>query len=79
MQKNEEIIIDITDITDEGSGVGRYEGMAVFVPMTAVGDRVRAKLLKVKKNCAYAKAEEILVASPDREENTCPYFRQCGG
>ena len=79
MQKNEEIIIDITDITDEGSGVGRYEGMAVFVPMTAVGDRVRAKLLKVKKNCAYAKAEEILVASPDREENTCPCFRQCGG
>ena len=79
MQKNQEIIIDITDITDEGSGVGRYEGMAVFVPMTAVGDRVRAKLLKVKKNCAYAKAEEILVASPDREENTCPYFRQCGG
>ena len=79
MQKNEEIIIDITDITDEGSGVGRYEGMAVFVPMTAVGDRVRAKLLKVKKNCAYAKAEEILTPSPDRAENTCPYFRQCGG
>ena len=62
MQKNEEIIIDITDITDEGSGVGRYEGMAVFVPMTAVGDRVRAKLLKVKKNCAYARAEEIAEA-----------------
>lgn len=79
MQKNEEIIIDITDITDEGSGVGRYEGMAVFVPMTAVGDRVRAKLLKVKKNCAYARAEEILISSPDREENTCPCFRQCGG
>ena len=79
MQKNEEIIIDITDITDEGSGIGRYEGMAVFVPMTAVGDRVRAKLLKVKKNCAYARAEEILTPSPDREENTCPCFRQCGG
>ena len=47
MQKNEEIILEITDITAEGSGVGRYEGMAVFVPLTAVGDTVRALILKV--------------------------------
>ena len=38
MQKNQEIILEIIDVTNEGSGVGKYEGMAVFVPLTAVGD-----------------------------------------
>ena len=48
MKKNDEFIIDITDVTNEGSGVGKYEGMAVFVPLTAVGDTVKVKALKVK-------------------------------
>ena len=39
MQKNDEIEIEITDMTDEGSGIGRYGGMAVYVPLTAEGDR----------------------------------------
>ena len=48
MQKNDEIILEITDVTAEGSGVGRYEGMAVFVPLTAVGDKAKVLILKVK-------------------------------
>lgn len=79
MQKNDEIIIDITDITSDGSGVGRYEGMAVFVPLTAVGDTVRVHILKVKKNYAFAKLTEIITPSPDRTENDCDVFRKCGG
>ena len=59
MQKNQEIILEITDITAEGSGVGRYEGMAVFVPLTAVGDTAKVKILKVKKTYAYGKLLEI--------------------
>lgn len=79
MQKNQEIIINITDITNEGSGVGKFEGMAVFVPNTAVGDTVLAKVLKVKKSYAFAKALEILEPSSDRCEIDCPYFLKCGG
>lgn len=79
MRKNDEIIIDITDMTGEGSGVGRYEGMAVFIPLTAVGDTVRAKILKVKKNYAFAKLIEIIVPSQDRINNDCAVFNQCGG
>ena len=60
MKKNDEIILNILDYTAEGSGVGRYEGMAVFVPLTAVGDTVRVKILKVKKTYAYGKVLEIL-------------------
>ncbi len=79
MRKNDEIILEITDVTAEGSGVGRYEGMAVFVPLTAVGDRAKVLILKVKKSYAYGKLLELIKASPDRVENKCPVFARCGG
>ena len=79
MKKNDIIELDITGMTSEGSGVGRAEGMAVFVPLAAVGDRVTAHILKVKKTYAYAKIDEILTPSADRVEPDCPVFAQCGG
>ena len=79
MKKNDEIILNILDYTAEGSGVGKYEGMAVFVPLTAVGDTVRVKILKVKKTYAYGKVLEILESSNCRTENNCSAFSRCGG
>ena len=79
MKKNDEIILSITDYTAEGSGVGKYEGMAVFVPLTAVGDTVRVKILKVKKTLAFGKALEILKKADCRTENDCSAFSRCGG
>ena len=79
MQKNDEIILDIIDVTNEGSGVGKSDGMAVFVPLTAVGDKAKVKILKVKKNYAFGKALEIITPSPDRIIPDCPVFNQCGG
>lgn len=79
MQKNDRIEIEITDMTAEGSGVGRYGGMAVFVPCTAVGDKALVLVLKVKKTYAFGKLLEIIVPSPDRKENDCPTFNRCGG
>ena len=79
MQKNDELILQITDVTAEGSGVGKYDGMAVFVPLTAVGDTAKVKILKVKKTYAYGKLIEILTPSNDRIEDNCPYFNKCGG
>lgn len=79
MLKNQEIILEITDITTEGSGVGKYDGMAIFVPLTAVGDTARVKILKVKKSYAYGKLMEIINPSKNRIENDCPHFSKCGG
>lgn len=79
MKKNDEIILSISDYTAEGSGVGKYEGMAVFVPLTAVGDTVRVKILKVKKTYAYGKVLEILESANCRTENDCSAFSRCGG
>lgn len=79
MKKNDEIILEIIDISHEGSGIGKYEGLAIFVPMTAVGDKIRARILKVKKNYAFAKCEEIIAPSKHRIDTDCGVFVRCGG
>jgi len=60
MQKNDEIVLKITDYTSEGSGIGRYDGMAVFVPLAAIGDTVKVKVLKVKKPMPTARLWRLL-------------------
>ncbi len=79
MQKNEEFILDIVDVTADGSGVGKADGMAVFVPLTAIGDRAKVKILKVKKNYAYGKLLSLIKSSKHRINHDCPCFNQCGG
>ena len=79
LKKNDVIVLKINDVTLDGSGVGRYDGLAVFVPMTAIGDTVEVKILKVRPNFAFAKVVNILEPSPDRIDNDCPVFGRCGG
>lgn len=80
LSKNDIIQLNITALTSDGDGVARTdEGIVVFVPNTAVGDHIDARILKVKKNVAYAKVDQILAPSPDRIEPDCPVSRQCGG
>lgn len=79
MDKNQIVTLEITDITSEGNGVGRSDGMAVFIPETAVGDIIEARIVKVLKNYAYGKVEKIVKPSEDRIISDCKYFPQCGG
>ena len=79
MNKNDIIKLEITAVSSEGSGIGRYENKAVFVPQTAIGDKINAKILKDKKNLAFGKIEEILSPSSDRIEPDCQVFKSCGG
>ena len=79
MQKNEIYETVITGMTAEGSGVCRVDGMAVFVPMTAVGDRLRVRIVKVLKSYAFGIIEDLHDPAEGRQEPDCPIFRQCGG
>ena len=54
VQKNKIYRAEIVDYTAEGSGVARIEGMAVFVPNTAVGDQCDIRIVKVNKRMAFA-------------------------
>lgn len=79
MKKNDVVVLNITDLTDEGSGVGKYEGIVVFVPSAAVGDTLKVKILKVKKSYAFGKIEEIITPAKCRITPDCPVFLKCGG
>ena len=72
--------MDIASIAAGGDGVGRAEGLAVFVPRSAPGDRVRARLT-VKRRFARGEIEELLATSPSRTEPSCPHYviDRCGG
>ena len=67
MKKNDILTITVTDISHNGSGIGKTEdGFVVFVPELLIGEIAKVKILKVLKNTAYGKTEELLVASPHR-------------
>lgn len=79
MQKNEIYQTIVDDLTAEGQGVCHIDGMAVFVPGTAVGDEIKVKIVKVLKNYSFGIVEEIIKPSVDRVEPDCVYYKQCGG
>ena len=79
MNKNDIFEIEITGITDEGDGVGRAEGMAVFVPYALMGEVVRVIIIKVLKNYAVGKLLEVIKPSEKRLKSECEYFYKCGG
>jgi 23S rRNA (uracil1939-C5)-methyltransferase len=79
VNKNEEVTADIVGLTHEGEGVGRVNGFTLFIQGALPGERVRAKVLKVKKQYGYAKLLELLETSADRVDAPCPIYKQCGG
>ena len=79
MQKNDLFELTITDIGVDGEGIGHYEGMTFFVKDAVIGDVVKARALKLKKNYGYARVEEVLTPSTFRVSPKCPVYRQCGG
>ena len=79
LNKNDIIDLTVTGYSTEGYGVGKYDTMAVFVPFTAIGDKLKVRILKNKKTYAYGKIEEIIEPSNDRIENDCKAFTKCGG
>ncbi len=79
MKKNDIVELNIVDITLDGSGVGKLDGLAVFVPNAVTGDVLLVKILKVKSNLAYGKIEEIITPSPLRQNTDCSISQRCGG
>ncbi|MDY5798022.1 MAG: 23S rRNA (uracil(1939)-C(5))-methyltransferase RlmD, partial [Eubacteriales bacterium] len=78
LKTGDEIEIEITALSSGGHGIGRYQGFAVFVPFTWMGDHITAQITKVQKNYAEAKLVDILIPSPERVEPPCHAFGSCG-
>ena len=77
--KNQIVEVTIEDMTEKGEGLGRADGCPLFIKDTVIGDRVRAKVIKMKKTYGYARLVEVLSPSSDRVEPRCPVAGPCGG
>ncbi len=79
LKKNALVQTVIEDMGNDGEGIGKVNGIALFVKDAVIGDTVEAKILKVKKQYAYGRLERVLHPSAYRVDPPCPAARPCGG
>ena len=78
-QKGDVLTVTIEDLSDEGLGIGKADGYALFIKDTVVGDECKVKIMKAKKNYAFAHLEEVIKASSFRITPLCKNAKACGG
>lgn len=79
MKKNDEFEIEITDIGNDGEGIGKYDGMTFFIKGGLPGDRILAGATKLNKTYGYARLVKVITPSPFRVTPQCPIAEKCGG
>ncbi|MCC6350349.1 MAG: 23S rRNA (uracil(1939)-C(5))-methyltransferase RlmD [Candidatus Eisenbacteria bacterium] len=73
------LTLAVEDIALGGKALARHEGRVVFVDRGLPGDRVRARLTKVKRTFAEARLEAVEAPGPERTSARCAHAGQCGG
>ncbi len=79
LMKNQDVELTIENMSHEGLGVARLDGLAVFVQGALPGETVKARIIKAAASYAVARVLEFLSTSPERQEPFCPVYRRCGG
>ncbi len=78
LKKNQMLEVLTEDLNNLGYAVAHVDGMTVFIGGALDGERVRIKIISVKRSYAIARLEEILAPSPHRIPSVCD-ARGCGG
>ena len=76
---DQEVRIEIESIAYGGAGVGKTDGLVVFVPLTIPKEEVLARPVRQKKRFCEAELVQILKPSPIRQPPACEWFGSCGG
>ncbi|MCW2277248.1 23S rRNA (uracil(1939)-C(5))-methyltransferase RlmD [Heliophilum fasciatum] len=79
MQLGQELEIIGENISLQGDGIARPQGITCFVPGLLPGEKARVKITQVKKNYLRAQVIERKSAAPERVEPRCSSFGLCGG
>lgn len=69
----------IESIAFGGSGVLRDNGLVIFVPFTAPGDKLSVQIVDKRKRFAIGNINTVFSPSSERTTPKCPHFSQCGG
>ncbi|HUF77537.1 MAG TPA: class I SAM-dependent RNA methyltransferase [Thermoanaerobaculia bacterium] len=75
----DEVEVRIEKLVAGGEGFARFEGVPLFVPRSAPGDRLRVRVVERRPDYGRAEVLEVLEPGPGRREPPCPYFDRCGG
>ncbi|MBO8129332.1 MAG: 23S rRNA (uracil(1939)-C(5))-methyltransferase RlmD [Peptococcaceae bacterium] len=76
---NDIIDLVVTGFSHNGEGVGRYKGLAVFVPGALPGEEVEVQVTRVKKKFARGRLLKVKKVAETRRIPFCPLFERCGG
>lgn len=71
--------LTIVDMNSEGVGIGKTDGLVVFVPGAVTGDTVQVQITEKKKNYAMGKCVTLFAPSSHRVAPDCPHYPSCGG
>jgi len=71
--------IEIQGLGRDGEGVGRHQGLVLFVPGAVPGDRCVVDYEAGRRRMARARLVELSAPSPERTAPPCPAFGLCGG
>lgn len=69
VKKDQVIELEIDKIVNGGEGLGYYNDFAIFVPMSVPQDRLKVKIISVKKTYARGLIEEIITPGAERVED----------
>jgi 23S rRNA (uracil1939-C5)-methyltransferase len=75
----DEVEVTVEKLVAGGDGLARVEGIPLFVPRSAPGDRLRVRLTDRRPDYGRAEIVEVLEPGPGRRQAPCPYFERCGG
>jgi 23S rRNA (uracil1939-C5)-methyltransferase len=76
---DQEVELSVDSLAYGGNGVARLDGFVVFVRRGLPGDRVRARVTKVKRSHAEALALDVLEPGAQRTDAPCAHYPACGG
>lgn len=80
LRTGQPVSVTIERLVFQGDGLGRLpDGRVIFVPSTAPGDEVEARVEEDRGHFVRGTAVRILAASPVRTDPPCRYFGTCGG
>ncbi len=79
VEKNKDYLMKITDIGNEGEGIGKIDGFTVFVKDALPDEKIKVRITKVNKSFAFGRLMEIIEPSEHRIEPKCPVYKRCGG
>lgn len=75
----DEVEVVVEKLVAGGNGLARWQGIPLFIPRSAPGDRLRVRLVERRTDYGRAEIVEILQPGPGRREPPCPHFGRCGG